>query len=126
MKNVGEELCCIINTGCYTFSLGEEELGSGEGIFLEYEPSTTQSLSLSTSLGEEPQDEHCGAVGKVRREKWNSEQIGDFVRKLGFIVIDNEDLEKLGLDVTREQIKDFLYLNQVSLTICRLCMGLSC
>ena len=44
-------------------------------------------------------------VEEVRKEKKNSEQIRDFVRKLGFV-----DEEKKGGD----QIRHFLQLNQVS------------
>lgn len=41
---------------------------------------------------------------EARKEVWNLEQIGDFVRKLGFL-----DKEKEGGD----KIKQFLYFNQV-------------
>ena len=40
----------------------------------------------------------------VNKQHWNSEQIGDFVRKLGFL-----DTRKEGGD----QIKHFLYINEV-------------
>lgn len=77
-------------------------------MFLEYVPSSTHLLTPTpdphqvatpSSLGVEPQGD------KVRREKWNREQIGDFVRKLGFL-----DKDKEGGD----RIKLFLRLSQVS------------
>ena len=87
-------------------------MGSGKGqMFLEYVPSSAQGHLLtptsdpqqvampSSSLGVEFQGD------KVRREKWNREQIGDFVRKLGFL-----DKDKEGGD----RIKHFLRLSQVS------------
>lgn len=87
-----------MKTGSYTFCFGEE-LGSEGQVFLEYvyEPSSASSL-----VKEEPQEE------TYIKEKWNSEQIRDFVRKLRFIVRDDDE--------GRDHIKHFLYLNQVNIS----------
>lgn len=103
LRNVVEELCCIIKTGHYTFCK--------EQLFLEFEPPS----DLSLSLDREPPPAWDETHMDVCREKWNSEQIGDFMRKLGFVVVDSEDMEKLECSVNGDQIKDFLYLNQVNL-----------
>lgn len=87
----------IIETGCYTFHL-KEETGQWQ-MFLEYEPSSLQLPAPSSSKSQTD-------ASKVRKEKWNSEQIGDFVRKLGFV---DKDKEKGG-----ERITLFLHFNQVS------------
>lgn len=100
LENVDKELDCIIETGFYTFQLAGDESGNGKSqMFLEYIPSTTQLLSGNVQGGSEYQDKD-----KVQKEHWSMEQIGDFVRKLGFI-----DKEKEGGD----KIKNFLEINQV-------------
>lgn len=82
-----ETLQCITNTGCYLLKLG---VGKGQ-MLLRYEP-TSHNVKASE---------------RVHVEEWNSEQIRDFVRKLGFI--DKEKAEGV-------QIKRFLSLNQVKYT----------
>jgi hypothetical protein len=111
---VSQELDSIIRTGKFTFHLGDEQLGSREGeMFLEYEPSSAQLLAPVTSPApqQDPAEprylftESHPELGRVRKERWNSEQIRDFVRKLGF------------MDTEREEggvrIKHFLHLSQV-------------
>ena len=69
-------------------------MGSNKGqLLLEYEPASPQIEGAER--------------GTVHRERWNSEQIGDFVRKLGFVDKSND---KEG----DASIKHFLNLNQVS------------
>jgi hypothetical protein len=87
---VDEILQCIISTGYYSLCF-DVEAGVGKGqMFLRYKPSSPQSIEVNSD------DE----------EKWNSERIRDFVRKLGFL-----DKEKAQGGI---QIKRFLSLNQVS------------
>ena len=91
-------------------------------MLLEYEPSSAQ-LSVKESpktrgsgerslegpgnhiMSQRSLENQLSVEGSgVRIERWNSEQIGDFVRKLGFM-----DKEKEGGD----RIKHFLHLTQV-------------
>ena len=73
-------------------------------MLLEYEPTITRIPTGSLNVYR--LNESC-------REKLNLEQIGDFVRKLGFVDKDNE---KGG-----NNIKHFLHLNKVSCIImCRI------
>ena len=96
LQNVVKQLNCIIETGCYYLCLGED--GKGH-LFLEFEPSSSQKIP-TTFLGELQQNE-------IIRQKWSNDQIGDFVRKLGFLDEDNEGEDQA-------KIKDFLYQNQVN------------
>ena len=118
LQNVARQLHEIFETGHYSFKLpihGEAELR------LEYTPADqTSSTELSTesetgstigdsimAIEKTNSDDiiiKSGGEGPMQ-EQWNSEQIGDFVRKLGFI-----DLEKEG----GEKIKHFRYINTVS------------
>ena len=50
---------------------------------------------------------HCQLPYLTQKVKWNSEQIRDFSRKLGFI---DKDYDK---DSEYDMIKRFLYFNQV-------------
>ena len=55
-------------------------------------------------LQQESQSEHGTDVTQVVNvQRWNHEQIGDFVCKLGFL-----DMEKIG-----DNIKHFLHVNEV-------------
>ncbi len=106
---MAQELDCIIRTGSFTFHFGREALGSGkDGVFLVYEPSSSSRLPASTHSPQqemgEPQQELQTDLEKVRKEKWNYEQIADFVRKLGFMDKQKGD----------QNIKHFLHLSQVS------------
>ena len=114
------ELDCIIETGHYLFntSSGVKEL------MLEYNPSPSHQSSPSPSqpsnvkdpkavtchvqtfphLQQESQCEHGTEVTQVVNvQRWNHEQIGDFVCKLGFL-----DMEEIG-----DKIKHFLHVNEV-------------
>ena len=77
---------CITGTGHYTFCFKDKKLGIGKSeMVLQYGSSSSP------------------------REVWSSEQIRDFVRKLGFIDKDKAD--------GGEQIEQFLRLNFVSLIL---------
>lgn len=65
----------------------------------------TQSLHPYSRVISRLESRHPEGGGR-NLERWNSEQINDFVRKLGFL-----DTEKAG----GEKIKHFLHINEVSL-----------
>ena len=88
---MAKELDCIITTGNYLFQTSDTS-GSGTELILEYSPSHSQPASQENS------EVQC----------WNSEQINDFVRKLGFL-----DTEKEGGD----KIKHFLHINEVCMHV---------
>ena len=69
---------------------------------------------VSSPLEREPQFPKKDPVCDVCKETWNSEQIEDFIRNIGFTVVDDEYLKKHGFNVDRGQIENFQYLNQVS------------
>ena len=89
---MAQDLNSIIETGHYCFEM-KHDTGQWQ-MFLEYEPITLQ-LSAPSERAAEP-----------TLEKWNGEQIEDFVRKLGFLDKDKEE--------GRERITAFLHFNQVS------------
>ena len=89
-----KELDCVIDTGRYVFQV--DELGRSEvQMLLEYEPMSIEPFH--------PQNHTKSVTQSQHKETWNQEQIGDFVRKLGFV-----DKKK-----GEEKIKYFLHLNQV-------------
>ena len=115
-----KELDCIIETGCYLFNTSS----SVTELMLEYNPSPSHQSSSSPSqpsnvkdpeavtchvqtfphLQQESQCEHRTEVTQVVNvQRWNHEQIGDFVCKLGFL-----DMEEIG-----DKIKHFLHINEV-------------
>ena len=91
---MGHELDCIIETGCYTL-LGGEKYGDGGHMFLTYVFHAQPTVPKQVSKKETNQ-------GRVHK---NSEQIRDFVRKLGFL-----DKDQKGGD----RVKNFLHLSQVN------------
>ena len=103
---MAKELECIINTGHYMFQ--GNEAGSSRGqILLKYEPFSTQLPALlpSTNQQEVTERQRPSLIPlQSQLSELNAEQIGDFVRKLGFI-----NKEKEG----GKQIKWFIHLNQV-------------
>jgi len=99
---VARELDCIIATGKYLFQPPDAS-SRGAELILEYSPS---QQFTPTSLSQPPNLE--GPELGINMQHWNTEQIGDFVRKLGFL-----DTEKEGGD----KIKNFLHVNEV-------CVGL--
>lgn len=96
LENVAKELDCIISTGNYLFQTPDTS-SRGPELILEYSPSQ-QFTSLS-----QPSNQEDPELG-MNKQRWNSEQIGDFVRKLGFL-----DSEQDGGD----KIKHFLHVNEV-------------
>ena len=120
LENVSKELDCIITTGFYFFQTSN----SIPELTLEYSPSrshqSSQSLPLPLSqpsnhvvLHQESQSGPEAEVNIQRSEQWNSEQIDDFVRKLGFLDTEKEDGDK---------IRHFLHINEVG----SLCVNLDC
>lgn len=105
MQTIAKELDVIIETGNYTFQLPEN-----------YE--TLLGLTIQSSCLESSADEDAGLTAHTQSDIeqgmelkliaskviWNSKQIGDFVRKLGFI-----DAGKEGSG----QITDFKYISKV-------------
>ena len=103
LENVAKELHCILTTGSFLFHVLNTR-SSGVELILEYSPSPSQQfapLSLPT-LSQPSSQEYSEVV--VNMQCWNSEQISDFVLKLGFL-----DSEKEGGD----KIKHFLHINEV-------------
>ena len=119
LESVAKELESISKTGIYTFHLAAvDNMGvNGDHMLLEYHPASIQPVTPHLEM-KNPLDK--GAESPVisaeptevllqkhsRKEKWNLEQIGDFVRKLGFL--DENKEEEGGV-----RIKHFLLLNQV-------------
>lgn len=117
-ENVTMELECVIKTGTFTFYLGKvEELGRTQShMLLEYEPASTRFHTDSNEMAKPLQMKPHMMLSGKSKEIWNQEQIEDFVRKLGFLDKDKKN---------EENIKHFLYLNQVILTfphILNLCL----
>ena len=98
---MAKELDCIIRTGNYHFQTSDTS-GGGAELILEYIPSLSHqfppTLPHSQPSSQEDSEVQC----------WNSEQINDFVRKLGFL-----DTEKEGGD----KIKHFLHINEVCMCV---------
>ncbi len=121
LQNVAKELDKVLETGYYSFKLPTD----GEAqMILEYVPSTSQtsntfeegvdggttvrsraSSSHTSKLEPQTSDLERGISKRSKPEQWNSEQIGDFVRKLGFM-----DTEREG----GEKIKHFRHISSVS------------
>ena len=91
-ENIANDLDCVVKTGTYIFTTTHETLNYT--MLLHYnipsQPHTSQNQKLPS---------------EVEIEKWNIDQIGEFVRKLGFL-----DRDKGGGD----QLKCFLKINEVS------------
>ncbi len=118
IQNVAKELDKVLETGQFSFKLPSDGRAH---MILEYIPSSSQGPSLeevdgggttvrtrtSSSRPEQLKfSDSEGGVGKrSKAEQWNSEQIGDFVRKLGFM-----DAEREG----GEKIKHFRHISFVS------------
>ena len=102
LENVDKELDCIIATGNYLFLTLEN---GSLCLKLEYNPSHQFFPLCSPSSFQLSNLTDSDAVVKQR---WNSEQISDFVRKLGFL-----DREEEGGD----KIKHFLHINEVCVCV---------
>ena len=113
IQSVAHQLDVILDTGYYSFKLnidGEVQMT------LEYTPSAshpsrmeegTDGRATAQATGSWTiTSQLSGTTEKTpKHDQWNSEQIGDFVRKLGFM-----DTEKEG----GEKIKRFKHINSVS------------
>lgn len=95
---MAKKLDCIIATGYYLLQTPDAS-SRGAELILEYSPS---QQFTPTSLSQPPNLE--GPELGINVQHWNTEQIGDFVRKLGFL-----DTEKEGGD----KIKNFLHVHEV-------------
>ena len=110
LQNVAKELDIILKTGSYSFKL---PIDGAVQMTLDYTPSPSQSTSItdgktsgSHSIVSQTEPKVEGIAYKPpKQEQWNYEQIGDFVRKLGFM-----DTEKEG----GERIKHFRHISGVS------------
>ncbi len=127
LQNVAKELDKVLETGYYSFKLPTD----GEAqMILEYVPSTSQtsntfeegvdggttvrsraSSSQTSKLEPQTSDLERGISKRSKPEQWNPEQIGDFVRKLGFM-----DTEREG----GEKIKHFRHISSVSTILYKL------
>ena len=123
LESVAKELKNIIESGEYTFHLsGLDEMGvNRDHMLLEYRPAATlpttpclqrKNLAESPVISAEPPEVLFQKHNQ--KEIWNLEQIGDFVRKLGFL--DENKEEEGGV-----KIKHFLLLNQVRWNVFLMC-----
>ena len=117
MENVSNELKCIMATGCYKFRMAPER-SRPIRLVLEYEPSSTtgslrgrpiflRQTSASTEFifGDEGMEVSQPISPEATQpEVWVTDQINDFVHKLGFFDA-KEDEE--------ERVHNFQQLNQV-------------
>ena len=108
LQNVASDLEKIFETGHYNFIIPENIAEPGR-VELTYKPSSKRAVLVSTEL---PSEEQTSMVpnldDNVKEETWDSEQTGNFARKLGFL-----DSEKAG----GELVKPFLQINEVSSNI---------
>ena len=104
LQNVASDLESIFETGHYSFIIPENITEPGR-VELTYKPSTKRAVLEKTDLSSE---ERASTVPNldddVKEETWDSEQTGNFARKLGFL-----DSEKAG----GELVKPFLHINEV-------------
>ena len=104
LENVAGNLESIFQTGHYNFIIPESIAEPGR-VELSYKPSSKRALLLSTELSREEQASIVPNLDDdVKEETWDSEQTGNFARKLGFL-----DSEKAG----GELVKPFLHINEV-------------
>jgi len=119
LENVSHELDCIFKTGCYHYVFSSHGGRNTIRMYLELQATSavkrpresTSGLSLDEVEQEAehvPQQEETEMLGIM--EQWGSEQITDFVRKLGFV--ESKKDEKL--------IHLFLHLNETALNLCNL------
>ena len=83
---------------------GEENLYSGSNMSSTL-PTVSSSSQLRTTNARQEESSFPVTMGSVK-QRWTREQIGNFVRKLGFL-----DTKKEGGD----KIKQFLHVNSVSI-----------
>jgi len=104
LQNVASDLESIFQTGHYSFIIPENIAEPGK-VALSYRPSSKRAVLVKIDLSSEEQTSTVPNLGDdVKEETWDSEQTGNFARKLGFL-----DSEKAG----GELVKPFLHINQV-------------
>jgi len=104
LQNVASDLESIFQTGHYSFNIPENMAEPGR-VELTYIPSSKQAVLVSTELRIGEQTSIVPNLDDdVKEEIWDSEQTGNFARKLGFL-----DSEKTG----GELVKPFLHINEV-------------
>ncbi len=120
LQNVAKELDGILQSGFYTLRLSSTSNGSRAELFLEYDLHSSLPFRPASYGSQPPSMDDMGPRTIARMdsrgddypsstlEHWSSEQINDFVRKLGFL-----DTEKEGGD----SIKTFLHINEVGLAV---------
>ena len=112
LQNVAKELEKVLDIGYYTFKLidGEAQISLefiplANQITGEIADSRVSALAPDKALKFQSSQSSTVSKGKrLKKEQWNSEQIRDFVRKLGFM-----DTEK-----GRKDIKHFRHISAVS------------
>jgi len=104
LQNVASDLEKIFQTGHYSFIIPENIAEPGR-VELIYKPSSKRAALVKD---ESPSEDQASTVpnldDNVKEETWDSEQTGNFARKLGFL-----DSEKAG----GELVKPFLHINEV-------------
>ena len=104
LQNVASDLESIFQTGHYSFNIPENIAEPGI-IELTYKPSSKRAMLVLSDLSSEEQASIVPNLDDdVKEETWDSEQTGNFARKLGFL-----DSEKAG----GELVKPFLQINEV-------------
>jgi len=104
LQNVASDLESIFQTGHYSFIIPESIAEPGR-VELTYKPSSKRVVLVSSDLSSEEQASIVPNLDdSVKEETWDSEQTGNFARKLGFL-----DSEKAG----GELVKPFLQINEV-------------
>ena len=93
---MARDLSHVLGTGYYQFVFGSTPTGVSPTIQLKYLP--------LASLSEVGGETGVPSAGDVVEQKWNEEEIEDFVRKLGFLDAEGSD---------GDLINHFLHLNQV-------------
>ena len=116
LENVSHDLKCIFKTGYYHFVSTTSDGRNSIQLRLDYQvesatkrqPRVVQQDSTSAGLVLDHKVEDPSQPDKMETlqtvlERWGSEQITDFVRKLGFVESNDDE----------EQIHHFLILNEV-------------
>jgi len=108
LQNVASDLESIFQTGHYSFIIPENIAEPGR-VELTYKPSSKRAVLVKADLFSEEQASIVPNLDdNVKEETWDSEQTGNFARKLGFL-----DSEKAG----GELVRPFLQINEVCSSI---------
>ena len=121
LENVSTELDCIMKSGHFKLIIKPKKISetiaeNNSEVLLHYEPTIESYLQklrlqrLSVCHDNASSTSHIERQFSSVSEIWNSEQIDDFVRKLGFLEVQSADVG--------QKVKLFQQLNQVSLGDC--------